>query len=126
MENPPLEYPELRAIFLEYLRDLGDAAWQFSWWVERASEPEAHSYHFDHFLDFFDDTGVLDVPEQKIGGMLRNEDEVSLCRSLGKALDDVLDTPAETTRELLDLPVWHELMRVARETHETLTRAGSV
>ncbi|GAA0287047.1 hypothetical protein GCM10009540_02860 [Streptomyces turgidiscabies] len=89
---------------------LGNPPWQRDVWLDPSSfENLDHIFHtlFDDFCD-------ADHPERYLGISLRTEEEVSLMRQLGVALNaSTAEAPDDTDAEYLRASAWPEVVAVA-------------
>jgi hypothetical protein len=118
-----VEFPEWREEVVEAVRSLSDPAYQQRIWID-------HDYPDPNFFDaleecihtLFDDADVLPEPSHRLGALLRDDAEVVALRTLGAALeamvDDLGDAPAE---QYLADPRWPQVVRVAAHAHDVLT-----
>ncbi|WP_418064298.1 hypothetical protein [Pimelobacter simplex] len=97
MAGRELEFstPWLRDQLIERLGELADPVWLTSF-VTGAS---VATTRLDEVLDFLDDTGAVDEPENQVGAFLRGN-EVERARSVGAALGAALggNAPESWTR----------------------------
>ncbi|QXE39182.1 hypothetical protein KQY30_16415 [Streptomyces sp. GMY02] len=98
---------------------LANPPWQQDVWLDRST-----SENLDHiFHTLFDDFCDADNPERYLGTSLRTEEEVSLMRQLGAALNAAGDeAPNDTTEEYLRADNWPEVVAIAgRLAHVMVT-----
>jgi hypothetical protein len=97
-----LQTPWLRDQLRVHLRSLGDEQWVAAE-LGRNFRP---GVALGEVLDFLDDTGVVDVPEGRIGYVLLEAHEAAAMRHIGSVLNAALDEP---TRER-----WQQVAAAAR------------
>ncbi|MFI2617405.1 hypothetical protein [Streptomyces sp. NPDC018584] len=98
---------------------LANPPWQRNVWLDASTfENLDHIFHtlFDDFCD-------ADQPERYLGTSLRTEEEVTLMRELGAALNAAGDeAPHDTDVEYLQAAAWSEVVEVAGRLAHVMVR----
>jgi len=104
-----LETPWLRVELVERLTRLADPQWLAS-----VTNSGGTSGTLDETLDFFDDTGVLEEPSDRIGYMLLDQLEADAMYALGSALQKALEESAHRD--------WRPVAHASRDAIQLLQR----
>lgn len=104
-----LKTPWIRDELLVQLGRLADVAW-----LAAATSVKGGSDALNEVLDFFDDTGALDEPDERIGYFLHDQSEADAMSALSTILQEVLDMGMDRD--------WNPVTRAA---HEALQAMGS-
>ena len=106
-----LSFPWWRTDLLRHLERLSDEQWLVS-----ASHPDRTNDELSEALDFFDDTGPLDKPEEHVGLVLFDDTEVEALRAFGACLDAALGQEARAP--------WRSVAGAARRALVVLRGSG--
>jgi hypothetical protein len=109
-DGPDVQMPWLRAQLVEWLRRLSSRKWQENNWLPTAQAGVA----FDDALDFFDDTGVLDEPSERIGFILLNEREAVALEELNRVLDGAISGRGMSDEEIIHSTDWPDVVAAAQ------------
>ncbi|MFF1257580.1 hypothetical protein ACFVZT_12220 [Streptomyces sp. NPDC058321] len=116
-----METPWLRSQLIDWLTMLSDRDWQERNWVLAAEEERGGGVTLDAALDFFDDSGVLEEPDGRIGFVLVDEKESAAMAELNSALDAAISGPASSDSEIIETPAWSGVVDAARHALIVLT-----
>ena len=121
-----VEYPEMRLNAVRSIQALADLDYQWRVWVRREYP---HSNFFDDFTQrihiLYDDTRLLELlDEEKIGDILRDEDEREALRPLREALDTLFDRYGTelTDEQYMTTPEWPAVVSAAQAALPVFTR----
>lgn len=121
LERSDLQTPWIRAHLIEWLAELSDKDQQEAHWLSR----NPGRSRLDEALDFFDDSGVLDMPQGRLGFVLVDAGEVAAMRTLNSALERVLSGRSSNDTDLLRNPAWDDVVAAAQAALGRILTAGS-
>ncbi|GHB10108.1 hypothetical protein ACIQRS_30725 [Streptomyces termitum] len=119
-----VEFPDVRTQVLWSLRSLSDVHHQERVWrngVREAGDAVDDLTSVIHVL--FDDTRVLEDPENRVGWVLVSDQEVRALQPLATLLDPLIDRLGDAPdAAYMDAPEWPGVVEAARHAFETMTR----
>lgn len=127
MEQPDVmmsgvEFPDARLNVVAVLESLADTGHQRRVWLDRGPAPDDAVDNLDlvvHVL--FDDSRVLEDPEETVGEVLRSRDEARAARALAEVLGPLVDELGDVGDEVyLASPRWPDVVTAARDVLEAM------
>ena len=121
-----IKFPEWRQDLIDYLYHLSDIPFQKRKWVNHKN-PYAFYEYFGYAIDSMEDHGLMDDnPEPTVGLTFRTEEEIILCKKVGRLVHEILEmvgrgTPrgrGEPDHVYLNSPLWPKLAEAAKEAFE--------
>ena len=123
-----VQYPGLRWQVMCALASLADRDYQERAWLAGQLPPNTY-YDMvnEHIHVLFDDQQVLPDPEDAIGPILLDGDEISLLRALGREFDAVIDRCSGQYEEAyLRDESWDVVVDLARRALAAMVRRGGL
>lgn len=113
----------MREFVLVALARLSDRDHQEHAWVGPDARPEDIWDSLDNVIHvLFDDTRVLEVPDEQVGTVIR-QNEVKSLRSLAEAFDPIIDELGDVGAEqYLAHPRWPSVVQAAADALNTMRR----
>ncbi|MFG3029040.1 hypothetical protein ACGFZJ_10965 [Streptomyces sp. NPDC048253] len=127
MEQPDVmmsgvEFPDVRLNVVSVLESLADTGHQHRVWLDRGPAPDDAVDNLDlvvHVL--FDDSRVLEDPEEAVGEVLRSRDEARAARALAEVLGPLVDELGDVGDEVyLASPRWPAVVTAARDVLDAM------
>ncbi|KPI22676.1 hypothetical protein OV320_1373 [Actinobacteria bacterium OV320] len=127
MEQPDVmmsgvEFPDVRLNVVSVLESLADTGHQHRVWLDRGPAPDDAVDNLDlvvHVL--FDDSRVLEDPEETVGEVLRSRDEARAARALAEVLGPLVDELGDVGDEVyLASPRWPAVVTAARDVLDAM------
>ncbi|MET9347247.1 SCO4402 family protein [Streptomyces termitum] len=119
----PVEFPDVRTQVLWSLRSLSDVHHQERVWrngAREAGDAVDDLTSVVHVL--FDDTRVLEDPENRVGWVLASDREVRALQALAALLDPLIDRLGDAADAVyLDAPEWPGVVEAAQRAFGTMT-----
>lgn len=111
-----IRFPQMREMMLLALERLGDREHQERAWIGPDARPEDAWDSLDEVIHvLFDDTCVLEEPDERVGTVIR-QNEVEPLRRLAGAFDPIIDELGDVGAEqYLAHPHWPAVVAVAGE-----------
>jgi hypothetical protein len=111
--------PQFRLCLIACLRDLRDKNTQLREWVKPQA---AHAFSDNVYLNIscmHYDLPVYDYPEDSIGWVTVNQDEVKVIAKVYKALDevDIKIGPNQPDTAYINNPLWERVIEVAKDAY---------
>ncbi|MFD7933749.1 hypothetical protein ACFV4T_04275 [Streptomyces sp. NPDC059755] len=131
MEQPDVmmsgvEFPDVRLNVVSVLESLADTGHQHRVWLDRGPAPDDAVDNLDlvvHVL--FDDSRVLEDPEEAVGEVLRSRDEARAARALAEVLGPLVDELGDVGDEVyLASPRWPAVVTAARDVLDAMRADG--
>lgn len=121
----PVRFPAMRAEAAGAVRALADPEYQQRVWIRREfPTPKFYDDFTTNVHILYDDTSVLDAPEDCVGTVL-HEDEVGGAQALAAALDPLIeDLDDEPDAVYLADPRWKAVVQAARDLLTVLEANG--
>ncbi len=112
-----IEFPWLRFQLIENLKSLSNIEYQDRDWIKRSHQDNAAFDEMDYIIHFlYDDTELAENPQDYIGKILQNNNEVESLKKLTASLDVIfskygfnLDGP-----DYIRLPEWAQVVESAK------------
>lgn len=111
-----VEYPSMRYEVIESLKVLSDIEYQRQAWVNHIFPEGIEFDHFDIAIDLIlEDLELIDLPENTLGGVFENQEEIDAVREVALAMDRVLKIygPSLSDEEYISTLEWTEVLSTA-------------
>lgn len=120
-----VRFPQMRNEIVQAVKALADRDYQWSVWVRRELPPGRYDEFTHRIHILYDDTQVLEDPDNAVGVYLRNTEEADVMRTLGSAIDSLFDDLGTelSDEEYLRAPGWTAVVDAATDALKVLERA---
>ncbi len=105
--------PSMRNEVVESLKSLSDLEYQRQAWVNHIFPEGIEFDHFDIAIDLIlEDLELIEKPENTLGGVFENQEEIDAVRELALAMDRVLKIhgPSLSDEEYISTPEWTDVL----------------
>jgi hypothetical protein len=112
-----IQLPHKREELIYYLTALADPVYQHRVWLKHEFPPGIVYDCFDYAVNFFfDDTALADAPQETIGWILENEEEMQAVSKVINAVDEVLNKLGTelTDEQYINSPEWQSVIESAK------------
>jgi hypothetical protein len=119
-----VRFPQMRDEVVGAVQALADPEYQQRVWIRH--ELPQPDYYDDFTLNIhilYDDTRVLEVPDETVGDVLRSPAEAAAMAPLAQRIDALFERYGTdlSDQEYLDTPEWPAIVRAAQTALATLT-----